>query len=129
MNVNSQAHGQVALLFFVSCFIVMLLFSLVVGLSKQDVYRRWLALVGSPMLVSSLVFLYALATRNNVATALATTDAQRPAFDLVPASEWAVMVSLLLWVLVVAIYHVMHPIGTLRPIAGITRLPSFLRES
>ncbi len=132
MNVNLEAHGQVALTFFASSFLVVALFSLVVGFSNQTVYRHWLAIVGVPMLVSSLVFAVTLSNRAttnaSVIQALATPENTRAAFNIVTASEWAVMISLLLWVLVVAVYHVLHPIGTLNPFRGITGLPAFLRE-
>lgn len=103
MDVNANMHQLVALGFFEGALLLLVVFSAFVGLTRQRAYPRWMALLALPMLAANLVFLNEL--RVDGIDALAIALAVREPFRLICASEWAVIVFLLLWVVVMMFWR------------------------
>lgn len=107
MDVNTNMHRLVALGFFEGSLLLLVLFSLFVGLTRQRAYPRWMAFLAVPMLAANLVFLNEL--RVDGIDALAIALAVREPFRLICASEWAVILFLLLWVVVMMLWRARQP--------------------
>jgi len=104
MDVDPTTHGLVALLFLEGSFVLLVLFSTFVALARQAAYPGWLALVALPMMVSNAVFV--VRVRNSGPGALAAPVGERDPFVLITMSEWGVVIFLLAWVTVIAIWRV-----------------------
>ncbi|MBW7880682.1 MAG: DUF998 domain-containing protein [Anaerolineae bacterium] len=107
MDVNTNMHRLVALGFFEGSLLLLIIFSLFVGLTRQCAYPRWMALLAIPMLAANLVFLNELRLDGIDALALALT--LREPFRLICASEWAVILAVLLWVVVMMFWRARQP--------------------
>lgn len=107
MDVNTNMHRLVALGFFEGSLLLLIIFSLFVGLTRQRAYPRWMALLAIPMLAANLVFLNELRLDGIDALALALT--LREPFRLICASEWAVILAVLLWVVVMMFWRARQP--------------------
>ncbi len=103
MDVDLQTHGQVALAFFEGSLVLLIIFSLYVAFAPQTAYPRWLALVALPMIISNAVFVYIVLTGGE--NALAAPTSGRADFWLTTVSEWGVIIFLLMWVTVIAIWR------------------------
>ncbi|MBK8025452.1 MAG: DUF998 domain-containing protein [Chloroflexi bacterium] len=103
MDVDLATHGQVALGFFEGSLLVLIVFSFYVGFSGQRVYPRWLALVALPMILSNAVFVSIVL--NGGEGALAAPEGGRETFWLTTISEWGVIIFLMVWVTVIAIWR------------------------
>jgi hypothetical protein len=100
MDVDLPSHGNVALGFFEGSLALLVVFALVVGLSRRRVYPRWLALAALPMIVSNAIFVYLVLEAGP--QVLAASNGNRPDFWIVAMSEWGVMVFLMMWVVLLA---------------------------
>lgn len=110
MNVNLDAHQDVALIFFGSSMGLITLFSLYVGISRQKAYPRWMALVGVPMVISAAIFLNnVFSGSESLENPLAAPTGPRDPTDIVTISEWGIIIFILAWVIITAIYHANHP--------------------
>lgn len=103
MDVDLATHGGVALGFFEGSLLVLIIFSLYVAFSRQTAYPRWLSLIALPMIISNSIFIYLVLGGGE--DALAAPESGRLAFNPVTASEWGVIIFLLVWVSVVTIYR------------------------
>jgi hypothetical protein len=107
MDVDLQTHGQVALGFFEGSLVILVIFSLYVGLSKQTAYPRWMALIALPMIISNAIFVYIVL--NGGPDALAAPEGGRPDFWLTTTSEWGVIIFLLVWVSIITVWRIKNP--------------------
>lgn len=107
MNVDLGTHGRVALGFFEGSLVLLAVFSLYVAFSRQTAYPRWLSLVGLPMIVSNAIFVYLVLTGGP--EALAAPESGRPAVWPITVAEWGVIIFLLMWVTVVAVWRWRQP--------------------
>jgi hypothetical protein len=101
MNVNSDAHSTVAGIFFVVGMITVAFFSAYVLFANQTTFPKWIGYVGIPHTVFSLIFLITMLTSG--ANPLGAPTGPRDSFLLIAASEWGVIVALIVWVLFVSI--------------------------
>jgi Protein of unknown function (DUF998) len=99
---NLQVHSQVALLFFLTGGIVVALFSIYIGFGKQTIYPRWIVLIGIASVISFAAFLSLVLPAG--ATALAALAVERPEIRTITIWEWLILITVLLWLLIVAIY-------------------------
>jgi uncharacterized membrane protein YciS (DUF1049 family) len=106
MDVDLATHGQVALAFFEGSLVLLILFSLYVAFGRQTAYPRWLALVALPMIISNAIFVYIVLNGGEDALAAPTTG--RADFWLTTVAEWGVIIFLLMWVTVIAIWRAAH---------------------
>ncbi|MDX2163616.1 MAG: DUF998 domain-containing protein [bacterium] len=103
MDVDLAAHGTVALAFFQGSLVLLIVFSLYVGFARQTAYPRWLALVALPMIISNAVFVSIVLGGGE--DALAAPVGGRQDFWLTTVSEWGVIIFLMVWVTVIAIWQ------------------------
>lgn len=107
MDVNLETHGQVALGFFEGSLVLLVIFSLYVGFSKQTAYPRWMALIALPMIISNAIFVYLVL--NGGPDALAAPESGRLDFWLTTTAEWGVIIFLLVWVSIITIWRINQP--------------------
>ncbi|MBK8023980.1 MAG: DUF998 domain-containing protein [Chloroflexi bacterium] len=103
MDIDLMAHALVALGFFAGSLLVLILFSLYITFSSQTAYPRWLSLVALPMIASDAIFLVIVLSGGPAA--LDSPEGGRAAFWLTSTSEWGVLIFLMVWVTVIAIWR------------------------
>lgn len=103
MNVDSPTHTLVAFGFFAGSLVMLVTFSLGVLVNRRAAYPRWLAGLSVPMILSTGVFLGLAFNAGD--GALAAPAGERATFLLITASEWGVIIFLLMWVTVMTIYR------------------------
>lgn len=99
---NLDAHGQVAQAFFLTGGVVVAIFSLYILFSSQTRYPRWIVLIGIVSVVSFAAFLSIILPGGR--DALAAPDGVRPSVWITVVWEWLILISVLLWIFVVALY-------------------------
>lgn len=99
---NLDAHTQVAQAFFLTGGIVVAIFSLYILFSGQTRYPRWIVAIGVLSVVSFAAFLSIILPGGR--DALAAPDGVRPSVWITVVWEWLILISVLLWIFVVALY-------------------------
>jgi len=103
MNIDSTAHTLAAFGFFAGSLVMLTTFSVGVVVNRHTAYPRWLAGLSVPMILSTAIFLNLAFSAGQ--GALAAPAGERAAFLPITASEWGVIIFLLMWVTVMAIYR------------------------
>ncbi len=99
---NLAAHTQVAQTFFLTGGVVVALFSLYILFGKQTRYPRWIVIIGVISVVSFAAFLSIVLPGG--ANALAAPEGVRPSIWITVVWEWMILISVLVWIFVVAWY-------------------------
>lgn len=107
VNVDLQAHQTMAGLFFLGALIMLVCFTLAVGLGKNSPYPRWMALAALPMILSSALFIVLVLTGGE--NALVPPEGARELFWIVAMSEWGALIFLLAWIAMLTIWQIAHP--------------------
>ncbi|MCK5116507.1 MAG: DUF998 domain-containing protein [Candidatus Aegiribacteria sp.] len=99
-----KPHLIVAMLFFDSAMITIILFSVWVILTRHKVHPRWLALMGLMPAACLFSFIFLRKPISEHGPLLAIPEHfTRPDFWPTAAMEWSVLISILTWVIVVAL--------------------------
>jgi hypothetical membrane protein len=101
-----KPHAYAAMTFFRGGLVMLILFSLAIALQPRpnQVISRWYALAGLPPVIAFATFLVLVAAAyKQTETALSPGDIDRPrVWDLVIA-EWAILLTVVLWFVLIAI--------------------------
>lgn len=97
---NFNPHALAALTFFSTGWIAVAVFSLYAYLWGEDIYPRWLALIGLPCIAAFIAFL--ALSKNVPLDALANPDRHRPDVWPLTIFEWIVIALVLVWIAAVA---------------------------
>lgn len=106
---NLEAHATVAMIFFQMGGVVIALFSLYIWFSKQTIYPRWIVGIGILCVISFASFLSIVLPGGT--DALAAPGGERPDVWITTVWEWAILITLLIWMFVVAFYFGRAPEG------------------
>ena len=104
---NLEAHGKAALTFFRGGLLMVLAFSLAVALQPADslILPRVYSLAGLPAVIAFGGFLIMMQRSSGEAVEdpLQPMESERPKFWLMPAVEWTIFITIVLWFLLIAI--------------------------
>jgi hypothetical membrane protein len=95
-------HGLVALTFFQTAWIAVGLFTLYVLVRGPDRFPRWLAIPGAATVLAFVGFLLDVRIETAAGGAAFVTPAVRPDPWAMPTLEWATLVTIVVWVALVA---------------------------
>jgi hypothetical protein len=105
LDKNVVVHSTVATIFFLSGMIVVTFFTIYVASSKQTAFPKWMAIPGIPVVICAGVFLLAsLVTFSNGGNAINPPVSTRSSFEPIMASEWGVIIFVLVWGALVSIH-------------------------
>lgn len=105
---NMAVHVKVALSFFRSGLLAILLFTLVIIFDKQRRVSKWLVIPGVITVLAFTAFLYLPQVLEPGQALTLQPEATRPAFWLSSFLEWVVFLTVLVWISVVSIYLIKH---------------------
>ncbi|MBI1259607.1 MAG: DUF998 domain-containing protein [Chloroflexi bacterium] len=98
LDKNVVVHSTVATIFFLSGMIVVTAFTIYVATSKQTAFPKWMAIPGIPVVLCAGGFLLAtLVTVASGGDAINPPVSTRSSFEPIMASEWGVIIFLLVW--------------------------------
>ena len=102
-------HMQVAMLFFRSGLLVIILFTLIIIFDKQHKISKWLVLPGiiTILAFSSFLVIPKIVEPGSTLNLLQPT-AVRPTFFLNSILEWLVFLTVLIWIVCISIYLIKH---------------------
>ncbi|MFN2302384.1 MAG: DUF998 domain-containing protein [Anaerolineales bacterium] len=101
-----KPHGFAAMTFFRGGLLMLILFSLTLGLQSgpDPVISRWYALAGLPPMIAFSTFLVLVAKAyKQTEDALSPGDIERPRVWGLVIAEWAILVTVVLWFVLIAI--------------------------
>lgn len=101
-----KPHSNAAMTFFRGGLLMLILFSLAIALQpgSNPVISRWFALAGLPPMIAFIIFLGLVARAyQKTETALSPGDIDRPRVWGLVIAEWAILLTVVLWFVLIAI--------------------------
>jgi hypothetical membrane protein len=99
---HREVHGLVALTFFQTAWIAVGLFTLYVLVRAPERFPRWLAIPGALTVVAFVAFLLDTAIERSAGSLTSGTPTVRPDPWAMPTLEWATLITIVVWVSIVA---------------------------